>query len=55
VICATVCARCLAAGTTPPVPSWGQAVWRVGAHCQHIGIDLEQMGAILHAEQEATR
>jgi hypothetical protein len=55
VICATVCGRCLAAGTAPPVHSWGHAVWRVGAHCQHLGIDLEQMGAIPHAEQEATR
>jgi hypothetical protein len=55
VFCATVCDRCDAAGTAPPVPSWGQAVWRVGAHCQHLGLDVDQMAAILHAEEEVTR
>jgi hypothetical protein len=50
VFCATVCWSCVDAGTAPPVPSWARAVERVGAHCQHLGIDVDQMGARLHAE-----
>jgi hypothetical protein len=40
------------AGKAPPVRSWGQAIWRVGAHCQHLGIDVDQMAALLHPERE---
>jgi hypothetical protein len=50
VFCAVVCDSCVAAGKAPPVRSWSQAVWRVGAHCQHLGIDLDQMADILEAE-----
>jgi hypothetical protein len=52
VLCATVCGRCVAAGNPPPVCSWGQACQRVGEHCQHLGIDLDQMAALLQAEGE---
>jgi hypothetical protein len=52
VFCATVCSRCVTVGKAPPVRSWGEAVWRVGAHCEHLGIDVDQMAAILHAERE---
>jgi hypothetical protein len=52
VFCATVCGPCLAAGNPPPVRSWGQACQWVGEHCQHLGIDLDQMGALLQAERE---
>jgi hypothetical protein len=34
------------------VRSWGQACERVGAHCQHLGIDLDQMAALLHADYQ---
>lgn len=50
VFCATVCCRCVAAGNAPPVRSWGQACERVGEHCQHLGIDLDQMADLLQAE-----
>jgi hypothetical protein len=50
VFCATVCVWCVAAGNPPPVRSWGQACERVGAHCEHLGIDLDQMADILQAE-----
>ena len=33
----------------PPAPSWIQAVRRVDAHRQHLGVDLEQTGARLQA------
>jgi hypothetical protein len=52
VFCATVCDRCVAAGNPPPVRSWLEAFERVGAHCEHLGIDLDQMGALLHRERE---
>jgi hypothetical protein len=52
VFCATVCGRCVDAGTAPPVRSWGQAAERVGAHCLHLGIGLDQMAALLHADDE---
>jgi hypothetical protein len=52
VFCATVCDRCVAASSAPPVRSWLEAFERVGAHCEHRGIDLDQMGALLHRERE---
>jgi hypothetical protein len=52
VFCATVCRRCVAAGNAPLVRSWGQACERVGAHCQHLGIDLDQMADLLHSNAE---
>jgi hypothetical protein len=52
VFCATACGRCVAAGNPPPVRSWGQVCERVGAHCEHLGIDLDQMADILQAEHE---
>jgi hypothetical protein len=52
VLCATVCRRCVAAGNPPSVRSWGQACERVGAHCQHLGIDLDQMADLLHPDAE---
>ena len=55
VFCATVCKRCVDAGNPPPVRSWGQACERVGAHCQHLGLDLDQMAALLHPDHEEIR
>jgi hypothetical protein len=52
VFCATVCRRCLHTDNPPPVRSWGQACERVGAHCQHLGIDLDQMADLLHPDAE---
>jgi hypothetical protein len=56
VLCATVCRSCVAAGAAPPIRSWSQACERVSAHCQHLGINLDQMAALLQAEhQEGSR
>jgi hypothetical protein len=52
VFCATACWPCVVIGNPPPVRSWGQAARRVGAHCQHLGIDLDQMAALLDAEYQ---
>jgi hypothetical protein len=51
VFCATVCDRCVDAGNAPPVRSWLEAFERVGAHCEHLGIDLDQMADLLEAER----
>jgi hypothetical protein len=51
VFCATVCDRCVTAGNPPPVRSWPGAVERVGARCEHLGIDVDQMAALLHGER----
>jgi hypothetical protein len=52
VFCATVCRACVAAGAAPPIRSWGQACEGVGAHCQHLGLDLDQMAALLQADHQ---
>jgi hypothetical protein len=52
VFCATVCERCTTPAEAPPVRGWVTACERVGAHCGHLGIDLDQMAAILHAERD---
>jgi hypothetical protein len=52
VLCAAVCRACMGAGAAPPIRSWGQACERVGAHWQHLGIDLDQMGALLQAQHQ---
>jgi hypothetical protein len=52
VFCANVCDPCVDAGNPPPVRSWLEAFERVGAHCEHLGIDLDQMAALLHREQQ---
>jgi hypothetical protein len=53
VFCATICGLCVAAGNPPPIRSWGQACEeQVGAHCQHLGIDLDQMAALLQAKPQ---
>jgi hypothetical protein len=52
VFCATVCDSCVEARNAPPVRSWVEAFERVEAHCEHLGIDLDQMGALLHPEQQ---
>jgi hypothetical protein len=51
--CATVCDPCIDAAKAPPVRSWLAAFERVGAHCQHLGLDLDQMAEVLDAEREA--
>src|SRR5215211_2405189 len=51
VFCATVCNLCAEARNAPPVRSWLEAFERIGAHCERLGIDLDQMGALLHREQ----
>jgi len=50
VFCATICDPCVTARNPPPVRSWLEAFERVGTHCQHLGIDLDQMAAVLHRE-----
>jgi hypothetical protein len=52
VFCATVCTPCVDARKAPPVRSWLEAFERVGAHCKHLGIDLDQMADLLEAERE---
>jgi hypothetical protein len=52
VFCATVCGPCIEAGKAPPVHGWAQAVERVGAHCEHLGIDVDQMAALRHAQED---
>jgi len=52
VFCATVCDPCVDTRNAPPVRSWLQAFERVAAHCEHLAIDLDQMGALLHREQQ---
>ena len=50
VFCATICDRCVDARTAPPVRSCLEAFERAAAHCQHLGIDLDQMADLLHPD-----
>lgn len=45
VFCATICPACAEQGVLPSLPVMA-AFDRVGAHCEHLGIDLDQMAAI---------
>jgi hypothetical protein len=47
---ATVCDQRVAAGNPPMVRSWAGAVERVLAHCQHLDLDVGEMGAVLYGE-----
>jgi hypothetical protein len=52
VFCATVCGPCIDQAKAPPIRGWATAVERVAAHCGHLGIDVDQMAALRHAERE---
>jgi hypothetical protein len=52
VFCATACGPCIEAAKAPPVRSWPGAIERVAAHCGHLGIDVDQMAALLHADDQ---
>jgi len=44
VLCMTLCGEC----RTRPLPAFGvlEAATRVAEHCEHLGIDLEQMSVL---------
>jgi hypothetical protein len=50
VFCATVCARCADVRKPPVLLSWGRAAELVAGHCDHLGIDLDQMATIRCSE-----
>jgi hypothetical protein len=63
VYCATLCPSCgdpddltpakpRRPGWNRPPMSWSQAVIRVGEHCNHLGITVDQMGDALKAEED---
>jgi hypothetical protein len=52
VYCLTLCAADIDNETLPAV-GWAGAVDLVGAHCVHLGIDVDQMAAILEAADRA--
>ena len=49
VACLTLCPRCADSGVVPPV-AVGTAVRLVAQHCAHLGIDVDQMAAIVDEE-----
>jgi hypothetical protein len=50
VLCATVCGACVDQGKAPAVRGWATACERVGGRCEHLGVDLDRMAALRHAE-----
>lgn len=46
VLCVSLCPPCMASGIAPPV-AVTTAVRLVGQHCGHLGIDVDQMAALL--------
>lgn len=53
VFCCTLCEDCEPL-TRGGRLSWGQAIDRVGAHAQHLGIDVDQMARLMDQEAEPT-
>ena len=50
VACLTMCPRCAGSDVAPPV-AVGTAVRLVMQHCEHLGIDADQMAAAMEADQ----
>jgi hypothetical protein len=50
VLCLTLCARCAGATSAPPV-SVATAARLVAQHCEHLGIDLDEMAVAMGAER----
>ncbi len=59
VLCATLCRNCVDAAELGTVPvrfrSFVAASERVCAHCGHLGIDLDQMAALMAAGNGGTQ
>lgn len=53
VLCATVCASCSDGGRAPRPAGWGAAIDAVFAHCIHLGIDADEMSALVADEERA--
>jgi hypothetical protein len=51
VYCLTLCGTCVAAGRFPT--GWSATAELVLRHCEHLGLDLDQMAAVLAAEAES--
>lgn len=51
VYCATVCDACTDDGKHPKPTAVAAAVDRVLSHCEHLGIDADQMAAALRDEE----
>jgi hypothetical protein len=52
VYCAPLCESCADFRPLPLLLSWSEAIDRVVAHCGHLGIDVDEMAALI-AEEEA--
>jgi hypothetical protein len=50
VACLTMCPRC-ASSSIPPRVAVSTAVRLVGQHCEHLGIDFDEMAAAMEAER----
>ena len=51
VYCDTLCGECAHAGTAPRGLAATTVMFLVMVHCEHLGIDIDQMAAVLDAEQ----
>lgn len=54
VLCLTLCPRCAAADMAPPI-AVGTAARLVGQHCEHLGIDLDEMSEAMQRGSGTTR
>lgn len=54
VLCIVICNYCQARGEVPKLRSFADAIGRVCEHCVHLGIDVDQMAALIDAEQGST-
>lgn len=51
VFCCTLCVTCVEDGERLPVLGWATAIEWSMRHCQHLGIDADEMGRLMLAEE----
>lgn len=52
VFCVTLCEACEDARRLPKMEAWSIAIERVGEHCGHVGVDVDQAAEMLEAERD---
>lgn len=55
VYCTTLCGDCGEDARVNRPPGWAAAMDLVARHCEHLGVDLDEMAALLETERGRSR